>query len=303
VAVSVSEDSYRAWDLSYAHGVASYLNAARGNWSAASEHVEAARRAAEAAPLPRSVYFACAAAGHLAWVRCEWDAVLRELGPLRVLLGAAPAVGMGQRAVQSMAAEAMLMIGSLQDAEALLTLVEASIDESLQDCTRIDLWRLRGLLEQARRRPVEARAAFERGKQVAGLLEAPLSEGLLELAHGQFLRRNGNRRAAITMLRVACDRFRALGGQPFLTRCDAELTACGVRSPDHGTDNRYGLTAREDIVARLVASGKSNREVAEELYLSTKAIEYHLGNVFAKVNIRSRHELAGRLGAEVSSPS
>ncbi len=44
---------------------------------------------------------------------------------------------------------------------------------------------------------------------------------------------------------------------------------------------------------------KSNREVAEELFLSTKAIEYHLGNVFAKVNIRSRRELAGRLGGEV----
>ena len=49
------------------------------------------------------------------------------------------------------------------------------------------------------------------------------------------------------------------------------------------------------MVARFVASGKSNREVAEELFLSTKPIEYHLGNVFAKVNVRSRHELAGRL--------
>ena len=70
-----------------------------------------------------------------------------------------------------------------------------------------------------------------------------------------------------------------------------------MRSRDAGAENRYGLTAREDLVARLVASGKSNREVAEELYLSTKAIEYHLGNVFAKVNIHSRHELASRLAA------
>ena len=75
--------------------------------------------------------------------------------------------------------------------------------------------------------------------------------------------------------------------------------ACGVRSSENTSDNRYGLTAREELVASLVASGKSNREVAEELFLSTKAIEYHLGNVFAKVNIRSRHDLAGRLGAEV----
>jgi DNA-binding CsgD family transcriptional regulator len=90
-----------------------------------------------------------------------------------------------------------------------------------------------------------------------------------------------------------------LGAPPFAARAEAELTACGVRSPGHSAENRFGLTAREEIVARLVASGKSNREVAEELYLSTKAIEYHLGNVFAKVNIRSRHELAARLALSV----
>jgi DNA-binding NarL/FixJ family response regulator len=47
-------------------------------------------------------------------------------------------------------------------------------------------------------------------------------------------------------------------------------------------------------------SGKSNREVAEELYLSTKAIEYHLSNVFAKVNVRTRHELTNRLAGQVA---
>ena len=50
-------------------------------------------------------------------------------------------------------------------------------------------------------------------------------------------------------------------------------------------------------MAALVASGSSNREAGAELYLSTKAIEYHLGNIFAKLGIRSRHELAARLPA------
>jgi DNA-binding CsgD family transcriptional regulator len=58
-----------------------------------------------------------------------------------------------------------------------------------------------------------------------------------------------------------------------------------------------GLTAREQAVAALVATGRSNREVGAELYLSTKAIEYHLGNIFAKLGVRSRHQLAARLGA------
>jgi DNA-binding CsgD family transcriptional regulator len=48
-------------------------------------------------------------------------------------------------------------------------------------------------------------------------------------------------------------------------------------------------------VARLVSTGRSNREVAAELYVSVKAVEYHLGHVFDKIGIRSRRDLAGRL--------
>jgi DNA-binding CsgD family transcriptional regulator len=297
VAVSLGEDSDRAWDLSYVHAVASYLNAARGNWSAAAEHVAAARRAAQAAPLRMCIFHACAAAVHLAWVRADWDSFVDALGPLRSWVQEGLAKGVGQRVIKSMAAEAMLFSGHLDDAARLLDALGDDLDGVPDDATTLDLWRLRGLLAQARRRPAEARAAFDRGKEVAGSVEAPLGEGLLEHAYGQFLRRHGSRRAAITALRVARDRFAGLGAKPFLLRCDAELTACGVRSRDHGSENRYGLSPREDVVARLVAAGKSNREVAGELYLSTKAIEYHLGNVFAKLNVRSRHDVAGRLAS------
>ena len=79
-----------------------------------------------------------------------------------------------------------------------------------------------------------------------------------------------------------------MGARPFLERCDAELAACGIRSHVVRRDDDFGLTAREQVVATLVASGKSNREVAAELYLSTKAVEYHLANIFTKVGIRSR---------------
>lgn len=56
-------------------------------------------------------------------------------------------------------------------------------------------------------------------------------------------------------------------------------------------------------MANLVASGKSNREVGEELYLSTKAIEYHLANIFTKLGIRSRHQLAARLTSAADTPA
>jgi DNA-binding NarL/FixJ family response regulator len=65
----------------------------------------------------------------------------------------------------------------------------------------------------------------------------------------------------------------------------------------------YGVVLQLLAQASPEPVGRFPREVAEELYLSTKAIEHHLGNVFAEVDIRSHHEPAGRLGAEVSSPS
>ncbi len=301
VAVSLVQDTDHGWDAARVHAVASYLHSVRGDWTIATGHVHAARRAAEINPSPLSVYLAGAAAAHFAWVRGEWEAVLEALAPLQVLRsGAGTATGLGQRFVLAMAAEAMLSTGRPDEADPLLDRMQRQIDPTLHDPTRIALWRLRGLLGQGRRRPAEARSAFEQGRQVASAMVAPLDAALLELAHGQFLRRSGSRRAAIATLRVAAAGLEQLGARPFVVRCEVELTACGVRGSDHAGENRYGLTPREDVVARLVAAGKSNREVAAELYLSTKAIEYHLGNVFAKVNIRSRHELAGRLATSVS---
>ena len=306
LAVSIGEDTERAWDLPYVHAVAGYLHAGRGNWAAAEEHAEAARRAAEAAPLLMCYFHAAAVSAHLAWVRCEWGAVLQGLGLLPNPLGVRGVAGLGLRIMRSMAAEALLLIGQLEQAAGVLEIQAAELADAPAEQTHVDLWRLRGALAQAQRRPDEARAAFEQGKEIAPSVQAPLSTALLDLAYGQFLRRSGSRRAAIAALREAGETFASLGARPFLQRCETELTACGVRSRERSSDNRYGLTAREDVVARLVASGKSNREVAGELYLSTKAIEYHLGNVFAKLNVRSRHELAGRLatsGADASGPA
>jgi DNA-binding CsgD family transcriptional regulator/tetratricopeptide (TPR) repeat protein len=295
LAISLVEDSHRVWDVPFVHAVGSYLSAGRGNWSAATAHVETAQRAAEATPLPMCVYYAAAAAANLAWVRAEWGEVIRALVPLQAAMGGRAVPGLGRRVVQAMGAEAMLFLGRLDEAELVIARLEDELGERSGDPSRIELLRLRGLLEQARRRPREARAAFERGREAAQEIEAPLDEGLLELARGQFLRKNASRRAAISALQAAQELFTRLGAEPFLVRCRAELAACGVRARDPEDENRFGLTAREEVVARLVASGKSNREVAEELFLSTKAIEYHLSNVFAKVNVRSRHELVGRL--------
>jgi len=60
------------------------------------------------------------------------------------------------------------------------------------------------------------------------------------------------------------------------------------------------LTSQELVVARLAASGRSNREIAGELVVSVKTVEYHLRNIFQKLGIARRQELAGRLSTSAA---
>jgi len=295
VAVSLAEDLDRLWELPFAHAVASYLHAGRGNWSIAAEHVDAAERIAELVPLPVNRYYARIAAAALARARADWDGVIDVLAPARGSRARDPSPTRGQPIGWLMMAEALLCTGHRDQAADLLDTLDDAISESPQEVARVSLWRLRGSLEHARGHAAKARAAFARGLEAAKSARSSFAEAELRLAHGQFLRKAGGRRAATEQLQAARELFERLGARPFLERCDAELTACGIRAHPQSREDDYGLTAREQVVAALVASGKSNREVGAELYLSTKAVEYHLGNIFTKVGVRSRHQLASRL--------
>jgi ATP/maltotriose-dependent transcriptional regulator MalT len=298
VAVSLAEDTDRAWDLPFVHAVTSYVHASRGSWRIAAEHTEFARRAAEAAPVPITLYYSRVAAAHLAWVRGEWDAVLEALGPLRQRSWSAGWAGLGQRGPWLLEAEATLRSGDLENAARLLDGLEVAVQDGPPDVTLVDFWRLRGLLEHARHRTPESRAAFHNGQVVADEAGSTFAQAELDLAHGHFLRKTRARRAATEALKKARERFEQLQARPFVERCDSELSACGLRA--RSQDDDYGLTSREKAVAGLVALGKSNREVAAELYLSTKAVEYHLANIFRKLGIRSRHELSSRMPETVA---
>ena len=84
--------------------------------------------------------------------------------------------------------------------------------------------------------------------------------------------------------------------EPYLEACERELEQCGVAREAQSRSTEYGLTPSELVVARLVATGKSNREAAEELYVTVKTVEFHLRGVFAKLGITSRRQVAALLG-------
>jgi DNA-binding NarL/FixJ family response regulator len=86
-----------------------------------------------------------------------------------------------------------------------------------------------------------------------------------------------------------------LDARPFLERVALDLTSAGVRGAEDRTPTTspHRLTERERDVAVLVAKGFTNPEVGQELYVSRKAVEYHLGNIFGKLGVSSRRELRG----------
>jgi DNA-binding CsgD family transcriptional regulator len=150
-------------------------------------------------------------------------------------------------------------------------------------------------LEAARGRLPAAEAAFARAAGELGRLPVlPFQWALLDVAWGQVLRRAGRRRAAAERLSAARERLVGLRARPYVQRCEQELAACGLAPAKRSDFDPSRLTAQELAVARLVAAGMTNRQVASELFISIKTVQFHLTHIYAKLGVGSRAELAAQ---------
>jgi DNA-binding CsgD family transcriptional regulator len=120
----------------------------------------------------------------------------------------------------------------------------------------------------------------------------PFERARTELAFGEFLRRARRSRDAREHLRAALDGFEALGAELWAERARVELRASGQTARRRVADTRDQLTEQELQITHFVAQGLSNREVAAQLFLSPRTIAAHLRNIFRKLGISSRTELA-----------
>ena len=116
------------------------------------------------------------------------------------------------------------------------------------------------------------------------------------LAHGAWLRRRRRAADSRAPLRAARDACEALGAQPWADRARRELRAAGESSPQPAPPAADALTAQEREIARLAASGLTNREIGQRLHLSHRTVGSHLYHAFPKLGITSRGELATALG-------
>jgi DNA-binding CsgD family transcriptional regulator len=117
------------------------------------------------------------------------------------------------------------------------------------------------------------------------------------LVYGEWLRRLRRRLEARDQLRRAHQIFDSIGAEPFAERARNELRATGEHARKRSAETSDALTAQEALIANLARDGASNAQIAAQLFISPATVAYHLGKVFGKLNISSRHQLAGALAA------
>jgi DNA-binding CsgD family transcriptional regulator len=115
------------------------------------------------------------------------------------------------------------------------------------------------------------------------------------LLYGRHLRRRRRHVEAREHLRRAAETFHRLDAGPWAAQAVQELRAAGERPRPEAAAARPALTAQQERIAGLVAGGATNREVAQQLQLSPRTVDHHLRNVFARLGVRSRTELAREL--------
>jgi DNA-binding CsgD family transcriptional regulator len=133
---------------------------------------------------------------------------------------------------------------------------------------------------------------YEEAVAAHAAIELPFDRGRLELRAGEQLRRARKRVDARRHLRAALDLFAQTGAAAWERRAAAELRATGETARKRDPSTIDDLTAQEHQIARMVAEGATNREIAGRLFLSPRTVDYHLRKVFQKLSVTSRTQLA-----------
>jgi DNA-binding CsgD family transcriptional regulator len=293
--ISIAEDAGAPWLAPLLHATAVLVHAGRGDWLRADAHLAAAESGAQSSGGLSAVVYGGEAAAHLAAARGDPEGVVSGVGRLRAIRDADGAYEPGIVAWQDLLVEALVALGDHEEALATLEPFEAKAAERGRRSALAAAARARGTLCAALGDSDGATTSFEAGLEHIAHVEMPFDRARIELAYGSFLRRGGSRRAAATHLEAGRAILERLGARPYLERCHRELAACGLAPAGRGDPDFTRLTPQELAVARLARRGLTNRQIARELIVSIKTVEYHLGHVYTKLNVKSRAELAHHL--------
>jgi DNA-binding CsgD family transcriptional regulator len=261
---------------------------------------------AEAVPLIEAVITTAGAAGHGGAVQVsQWAAAVLYNGLGRY----EAALAEGQQATEQPTLVSMWALPELVEAASRTGQTQLAADAlaRLAEATSIGQtdWgqgihaRCRALLSDGQNAERGYRDAVDRLGRTR--LRPDLARA--HLLYGEWLRRETRPADARAQLRTAHDMFGALGMQAFAERARRELRATGATGRRRTADPRERLTPQEDQIAVLARAGMSNPEIAAQLFLSARTVQYHLRKVFTKLEITSRRDLRQALPDGASAGS
>jgi DNA-binding CsgD family transcriptional regulator len=183
-------------------------------------------------------------------------------------------------------ADALIQVGRLDDAEELTDWFEERAVRLERRWALAMCAHLRGAIQAARGNLDDALQSLERAVQLHEDVGRPFDRAWTLLVYGQTLRRAKRRRLARETLEEALLELERLGAALWAEKARGELGRIGGRAPSGG------LTPTEERLAGLVAEGKSNKEVATELFVTVRTVETNLSRIYSKLGLHSRGELA-----------
>jgi DNA-binding CsgD family transcriptional regulator len=296
VALSLLSGERRTWVEAQVHATLSRLLASRGQWAEAEAQLAAAQTAARELGTPEAAATAVLAEAAMARVRNEPAKVVEAL-QLQ-----ASSEDYGWSKISSLVwtptfIAALIDLGEVEAAHAQLSRFRHEAAKRHLNFSARTM-ALQAYLSATEGLTERAEAEYRQSIELIGPHVPLLDHAFIHYAFGCFLQGRGERREAVDQLREAYDLFSSVGAAPYVQRVEEALALSGTGSPAAAGRSPLDLTDREGDVVSLVAKGFSNREIAGQLYVSVKTVEYHLGNVFAKLGITSRRELRGVLVAQ-----
>jgi ATP/maltotriose-dependent transcriptional regulator MalT len=266
------------------HSLACMVNAGQGRWQSAEEHLARSQWV----PIPLFGHLPGAAEAALAQASGDFT---RMLAALQAPVSMPPAAQHTFRdpLTAPLLVEALTATGRLDEAERALGRLR-QLSSELAYLRPVTCWST-GALAEAHQESGEAIAAYREGLEL-GDLAPPFHRARIEQACARLEYAAGRRKEALVLAASAKERYTGLSATPFAQQVGADLAAWGARElPRTEYGLLSGLTEREHAVARLASQGMTNQEIARSLYVSAKTVEYHLGHVYAKLQIPTRRQL------------
>jgi DNA-binding CsgD family transcriptional regulator len=265
--------------------VASIVPSARGMWSTATRLVKAAGTAAERIGSPQDLKYAAIAAALLCEARGDRRGVLQALTAVPGLRGDEGGLHAWWSSWwQPLLIDALQATGNLTEASAEL----AVLRDRAKDGTVLSSTITRLAAQQAAGEG-ELHLAIDLAEShlsTARHSVPRLADGRLYDTHARNLVAQGNHEAATRWLDAADHTFLALGAHPYRHHLQPTRTAI-AEAPRSSPQ----LTDRERAVVDLVLQNRTNKEIAMALHVTPKTVEYHLRNIYQRLNITTRRDL------------